>query len=190
VSIYLRAFEPDDYKKINAWRNQEEFYRLVGGPKRFVSSERDRKWVEEKIFGDEGEIYLAICLRETRESIGYLSLSAIDYRNSRAEWSGIVIGEPAYRGHGYASQAIYLMLEFAFDELGMERVSGMWLDDHKTSLFVGQMLGFRKEGVLRSYVYKGGRRHDMIVMSMLREEFRALKKRYTPSGRQAAEKGP
>ena len=178
MKVYLRAFEPDDYKRINAWRKDEEFYRLVGSPKRFVSSERDRKWVEEKISSGENEIYLAICLHETHELIGYLSLSAIDYRNSRADWSGIVIGEQAYRGHGYASQAIYLMLEYAFDELDLERVSGMWLDDHKISTFVGQMLGFRQEGVLRSYVYKGGRRHDMIIMSMLKEDFRALKARY------------
>ncbi len=57
-------------------------------------------------------------------------------------------------------------------------MSGSWLDDNKVSLFVGKMLGFQQEGVLRRYVYKSGRHHDMIIMSMLREEFEVLKARF------------
>ena len=178
MKVYLRAFEPDDYKKINAWRHDEEVYRLTGGNKHFVSSERDRKWVEEKIFNTQTEIYLAICLAETEEMIGYISLSGIDYRNRKAEWSGIVIGYKEYRGQGYASQAIYLLLDYAFTELGLERVSGSWLEDNKVSLFVGKMLGFQQEGVLRRYVYKSGKYHNMIIMSILREEFELLKSRF------------
>jgi RimJ/RimL family protein N-acetyltransferase len=40
------------------------------------------------------------------------------------------------------------------------------------------MMGFRQEGVLRDYVYKTGKRHDMIIMSMLRDEFEQLRTRY------------
>jgi hypothetical protein len=49
--LYLRAFEPDDYQKINAWRRDEEVYRLAGGNKYFVSSERDRPGRPHEIFG-------------------------------------------------------------------------------------------------------------------------------------------
>jgi [ribosomal protein S5]-alanine N-acetyltransferase len=178
AKIYLRAFEPDDYRKINGWRRDEEIYRLTGGNRHFVSSERDRQWVLEKILSNKAEIYLAICLVENDSMIGYISLSDIDYRNSRAEWSGIVIGEEEYRGHGYASQAIYLLLEYAFDELGIHRVSGSWLAENAVSMFVGRMMGFRQEGVLRDYVYKCGKRHDMVIMSMLKPEFEQLRTRY------------
>lgn len=176
--LYLRAFEPDDYQKINAWRRDEEVYRLAGGNKYFVSSERDRQWVLDKIKNNQSEIYLAMCLVENDLMIGYISLADIDYRNSRAEWSGIVIGDEQYRGQGYATYAIYLLLEYAFDELGLHRVSGSWLAENTTSLFVGKMMGFRQEGVLRDYVYKTGKRHDMIIMSMLRDEFEQLRTRY------------
>src|SRR5207248_4442561 len=47
AKIYFRAFEPDDYRKINAWRRDEELYRLTGGNRYFVSSERDRQRSEE-----------------------------------------------------------------------------------------------------------------------------------------------
>lgn len=176
--LYLRAFEPDDFQKINTWRRDEEVYRLAGGNQYFVSSERDRQWVLDKIKNNQSEIYLAMCLVENDLMIGYISLTGIDYRNSRAEWSGIVIGEKQYRGQGYATHAIYLLLEYAFDELGLHRISGYWLAENTTSLFVGKMMGFRQEGVLRDYVYKTGKRHDIIIMSMLKDEFEQLRTRY------------
>ena len=110
--------------------------------------------------------------------IGYISLSNIDYRNGRADWSGIVIGDKEYQGQGYASQAIYLLLEYAFDELGLHRVQGEWIDDHTVSLFLAKMMGFQEEGLLREYVYKGGRRHDLILMSVLKPEFERIRERF------------
>jgi RimJ/RimL family protein N-acetyltransferase len=178
LKVYLRAFEPEDYKLINAWRNDDEIYKLTDGNKNFVSSERERKWVEQKIQSDSTELYLAIALKANHEMIGYVSLSDIELRNGRAEWSGIVIGPNEYRGHGYASQAIYLLLEYAFDELRLHRVSGSLLDDHKVSQFTARMMGFVPEGVLRDYVYKGGKYHDVLIMSMLREGFEHLREEF------------
>jgi ribosomal-protein-alanine N-acetyltransferase len=187
TKVYLRAFEPDDYKKINAWRRNEELYRLTTGNRYFVSSERDRRWVLEKI-DDQATLYFAICVSEDHTMIGYASLAEIDYKNSHAEWSGIVIGEEQYRGRGYATEATYLLLEYAFDELGMNRVAGTWLVENTVSVFLGKSMGFRTEGILREYVYKNGKRHDVLVMSMLRPEFDRLKELYA-SDRIGAQEG-
>ena len=178
VKVYLRAFEPKDYIKINEWRHDEDLYLLTTGNRYFVSSERDRQWVLDKSLNNQTDIHLAICLVKDHLFIGYVSLSDIDYRNRRAEWSGIVIGEKEYRGRGYATEAVYLLLEYAFHELGMHRVSGSWLAENMVSLFLGKMMGFQHEGVLRDHLYKNGKHHDVIVMSMLRPEFESLKRRY------------
>lgn len=178
AALYLRALEPDDYLLINAWRQNEENYELTTGNRHFVSSERDRQWVMEKALLTDKDIYLAVCRVASNLLIGYLSLTNIDLRNSRAEWSGLVIGPQEYRGHGYATESVYLMLKYAFDELGLYRVSGSWLPSNAASIFVAKMLGFREEGTLRSFVYKNGKRHDVVIMSMLRPEFEQLKHRY------------
>lgn len=178
MKVYLRAFEPEDFHRINLWRRDDEIYRVTAGNRYFVSSERDREWVLEKIKNNQTEVYVSICLVENDLMIGYASLSDIDYRNSRAEWSGIVIGEREYRGQGYATHAVFLLLEYAFDELGLHRVTNTLIASSSVSLFLAKMMGFRQEGTLRDYVYKHGKRHDLIVMSMLRPEFEKLRIRY------------
>src|ERR1039458_1265409 len=87
--------------------------------------------IEEKIHGNSDEIYLAICLKCTDAMIGYISISDIGYRHGRAHWSGIVIGGRDCRGRGCASNAAYLMLEYVFDKLGLQRLSGAWLEDNQ-----------------------------------------------------------
>ena len=178
MRIYLRAFELDDYKLINKWRKDEEDYKLIVGNKYYVSSERDKKWVEEKIFKDAKDIYLAICLKENDEMIGYLSLNNIDWRNRKVEWGGITIGEKKHRGKGYANEAAYLMLDFAFSELGIHRFYGHWLEANKASIMLGKKLGFKHEGVLRDSVYKNNNFNNVVVMSILKEEFEIIKDNY------------
>lgn len=178
MRVYLRAFELDDYKLINMWRKDEEDYKLVAGNKYFVSSEKDKKWVEEKIFNDAKDIYLAICIKENDEMIGYLSIKNIDWRNSKAEWGGITIGERQHRGKGYSLEAAYLMLEHVFCELGLNRFYGYWLEANKGSIIMGKKLGFKQEGVLRDFVYKGNKFNSVLLMSILKEEFKTLKDKY------------
>jgi ribosomal-protein-alanine N-acetyltransferase len=178
AKVYLRAFEPEDYKKIREWRRDDELFMLTTGNRYFISSERDRQWVLDKSLQNQTDIHLAVCLIKDDLFVGYVSLSDIDYRNRRAEWSGIVIGDKEYRGQGCATEAVYLLLEYAFYELGMHRVWGSWLAANAVSLFLGKMMGFRHEGVLRDHLYKNGKHHDIIVMSMLRPEFDQLKTRY------------
>lgn len=172
--IHLRAFEPDDYRIINGFRQDETIDRLSVGSKPFVSCERDRRWVLEKIANNLVEDCLAICLSGSKQMIGYISLSNIDYRNSRADWSGLVIGKE-HQHQGYGTQALYLLLEYAFEELGLNRVASSWLAENTVALALAKKLGFRQEGVLRDYVYKGGRRRDIILMSVLRTEFEQLR---------------
>lgn len=67
--IYLRAFEPDDYKISAKWRNDDQIWSMLGGTKYFVSSAYEKKWVEDAIFNSK-DIRLAVCLRENDLYIG------------------------------------------------------------------------------------------------------------------------
>jgi len=171
MRVYLRAFELDDYKLINKWRKDNEITKFLGGNKYFISSERDRKWIEEKIFDNKTSNYLAICLKDSEEMIGYLSIINIDWRNRNAEWGGIIIGNKEHQRKGYSKEAAYLMLDFIFNELGMNRFYGYWLESNKASIQMGLKLGFKQEGILRECIYKNGKYNNLLLLSILKKEF-------------------
>ncbi len=71
-SIYLRGFKEEDTVIINRWRNDPEIQKLVSSSFKYVSEAIEREWVKSKMSNNRTDIYLAICLRETDEMIGYV----------------------------------------------------------------------------------------------------------------------
>ncbi len=168
--IYLRALEPDDYKVTVNWRQDEEIKNMVGGPKYFVSSEKEKEWVKNCIF-DNTRLVLGICLKESGKLIGTVNIQEFDWIN-RSCHVPILIGDKTEWSKGYATEARMLALKFAFEERGMERVWATIMDTNAASVKMHEKCGYKKEGVQRHAVYKDGAFHDLIMMSILKDEFK------------------
>jgi ribosomal-protein-alanine N-acetyltransferase len=169
--IFLRAFEISDLELLNKWHNDDQINILTGGRKHFVSKEYDKKWLEDKMLNNANQIYCAICCSENGKMIGYISLTGIDFVNRNAFWGGIIIGDLNARSKGYASKAAILLMNHAFFELGLLKVYGNWLAENKVSIFTAKMIGFKQEGILRSHIFKNNVLHDVLIMSILKNEF-------------------
>jgi RimJ/RimL family protein N-acetyltransferase len=80
---------------------------------------------------------------------------------------------PAARGRGVAGRAIKLLAEWAFSEVGLERLEA-WIDvANEPSKRVAERVGFTFEGIRRSVHFKDDLRADMAVYSLLRAEARS-----------------
>lgn len=170
-NCYLRALESEDYKTTHKWRTDPDMTNLLTGNIFFVSSEREKKWVEEKIMNDRTEIYWAICDKESHEMVGMTSLRDIDWRNRKAFIGGMTIGKEFWGKH-YAYHATVLILKYAFLELGMNKVSTDFIASHKVSRHVLiDKLGLSEEGVFKQDLYKSGRYHDIVKVAILKKEF-------------------
>ena len=167
--IYLRALEPDDYKVSVKWRNDGEIQDMVGGHKYFVSSEREKQWVDTAIHSND-RLVLAICLVENNKYIGNIMLQDIDWINRSARVP-VLIGDKSEWNKGYATEARMMMHKFAFEERNLERVYACVLENNTPSIKMHEKCGYKIEGVLRNSVYKNGRYYNQIVMSILRDEF-------------------
>jgi ribosomal-protein-alanine N-acetyltransferase len=71
------------------------------------------------------------------------------------------------RGKGLASHAVRLITRWAFEELGMQRVSLLADPRNEASLRVAERAGFTREGVLRSWAEVNGERVDQVSYSLL-----------------------
>jgi RimJ/RimL family protein N-acetyltransferase len=170
MRVYLRPLEVVDYVIINKWRNDYEVLKYLAGNVFIVSSEREKKWVENIIFDDSKNLYFGICEKESKNLIGYSSINNIDIRNLKAEWGGTLIGEKEYLGKGLGKEASALMLRFIFDQYPIHKINTYCLEEHPTTIKLFENLGFKKDGVLRDEVFKNGGFKNIVLYSILREE--------------------
>jgi [ribosomal protein S5]-alanine N-acetyltransferase len=170
MRIFLRAFEIEDFKLINIWRNDPEITKYLGGNVFLVSSEREKKSIENKIFDDSKQLYFAICDLENDKLIGYTQINNLDLRNLKAEWGGTLIGDKDYLRGGYGKEASKLMLRFLFDQYPINKCYGYCLGEHPHTSKLLINLGFKQDGILRKDIYKNGEFKDILLFSILREE--------------------
>ena len=79
----------------------------------------------------------------------------------------------AFRGTGLNKHCKFLLLQFAFETLGMERVEFRADNNNESSIAAMKSIGCKVEGVLRSHMptANGNVRRDSIVLSILKEEW-------------------
>lgn len=102
------------------------------------------------------------------EAIGDLGLVDI-HPHGRAELA-ITIGEKAYWGRGYGTDAIKLTLRFAFEHLNCRRVYLITDEDNLRAHRSFAKCGFVREGLLRSHRLRYGQPLNMLVMGVLRND--------------------
>lgn len=118
---------------------------------------------------------------EVREGpvIGRIEFEGLSMESRSAEIM-ILIGEPAARGKGYGADALVAMLSYLFGERNLHRAGLTVLAWNERAIRSYEKVGFRVEGRLRDDLYRGGRYHDQIAMSILRPEFEAHRPRSEP----------
>jgi len=108
---------------------------------------------------------LVIAGARTGELLGSVGLLGVDWDERRCEigyWLA-----PWARGRGAATRAVALLAPWALRELGLARVALHTTPDNEPSQRVAERAGFTREGVLRSYEERDGRRLDVLLFSLL-----------------------
>lgn len=170
--LYLRPLELEHNDLVRGWLNDPRVRRTVdrNAPLTHLEEEGFLKGGVHP-----GERRLLMVTREADRPIGVIGLHQPD-RVHRRVMLGLLIGEVEEWGKGYAGEAIGLMLDHAFDELGLHRVLLHAYAFNARGLRVYEKLGFVREGVLREDHFAEGRFHDTIVMGLLAREWWARRK--------------
>jgi RimJ/RimL family protein N-acetyltransferase len=102
---------------------------------------------------------------QTGELLGSISLLRFEWPERRGELGYWLA--PWARGRGAATRAVRLLSRWALNGLGLARLALLTDTDHRASQRVAERCGFSREGVLRSFEERKGRRHDVVVFSLL-----------------------
>jgi RimJ/RimL family protein N-acetyltransferase len=164
--IYLREVRLEDVNDTYyRWMNDPEVTEFLESRFYPNSIERLQEYVKEQS-GDLNNVFLAVCLKENRKHIGNVKLGPINWIHRFAE-IGIVIGEKDYWGHGYASEAIGILVRYAFDVLDLHKLTAGCYQAQHGSVKVFQKNGFEIEGVRKKHYFHKGTYVDAVLLGLL-----------------------
>lgn len=171
--VRLAALDPEEVAAfISRHSTDSEFYRLMdSAPCRPYTKEGAKKWIEKQL--EEHNVFaFAIRMLEDDRLLGDVGLGQV-YWSHGDSYLGIGIGERDFWGKGYGSDAMKVALGYAFSELNLRRVTLNVYEYNPRAIRCYEKLGFQREGRVRKYLNREGRRWDLIYFGITKEEWLA-----------------
>jgi RimJ/RimL family protein N-acetyltransferase len=165
--VALTPLTTGDLPVIFRWINDRNEV-LWNAPYRAVTEAQHAEWFE-TIQRRKDTAIFGIRLLDTQKLIGSCQLHSINDIHRSAELQ-IRLGESEGRGHGYGTEAVQLLLDFAFKDLNLRRVCVHVLGTNERALRLYEKVGFLREGTLREAAHIDGRYVDIALLGILRDE--------------------
>jgi len=172
--VRLTAKQVGDNAIMAPWSDDAEYDRLLSDwparPESVADLERDDVRHREHPHGDSYE-FMIRTLSDDR-LIGFCGIRDVQWNHQTCE-VGIGIGVADYRGHGYGTDAMRLLVGFAFRELNLHRITLETGATNARAIRAYQKAGFQIEVVQRAREYRDGVRNDILTMGLLRRDWEA-----------------
>jgi RimJ/RimL family protein N-acetyltransferase len=171
-------FGPIDYEKDpqieSKWMHDSDFMRMYEtDPARPMSAAMVKKAYEklEKEIDEEKNIYyFAVRAKTDDRLIGKALVNRIEWANGNGSIR-LGIGSKDDQRKGYGSQALRMLLRFVFAELNLFRVSAVVPEYNDGAIALLKKFGFVEEVCRRQALDRDGRRWDMLVFGLLKDEW-------------------
>ncbi|MEA5359660.1 GNAT family protein [Amycolatopsis sp., V23-08] len=171
--VRLRALEPEESDRIHGWVHDPDVGRWMNHsyPRSLAQL---RKRAEERPVNSYELVVLGIEAKADGQLIGIIDLRDAEPEVGNAELD-IYIGEAEYRGGGgYGTEALRLMCRYGFNSMRLHMITLWVVAENERARHVYRKVGFTEDGRHReAFVAMDGKRHDMILMSMLKGELRS-----------------
>ena len=176
--VIVRPILDEDLPVLGAWCADPA--KAVGDYQRF-QMELGRELAG--LYGQNGLIaresgFLIIQLLEDQKPIGLVRYTSSSFPDPDLPGVdvGFAIAELAYRGKGYAAEALTLLLDYLFAGYPLERVSAYTDKENVPSRRLLERLSFVCEGMMRQVTFHHGAWHDLCIYGILRNEWTEINK--------------
>jgi len=167
--IYLREVRVSDVNEsYYSWLNDPDVNQYL--ETRFVPRSIENITDFVKSFdGNPDSRFMAICAKEGDRHIGNIKLGPINWIHRYGDIS-LFIGDRASRGKGMATEAISLIVDYAFNDLNLNKVRAGCYASNLASAKAFEKVGFKREGLLRRQWFFKGEFIDEILLGLIRNE--------------------
>lgn len=170
--VRLRAIEKDDLPRFVNWLNDPEVrqHLQMYQPLSQVQEEEWFKGILQRPL-DEQPLVIEIQVADGWQPVGNVGLFDINHSDHSAE-IGIIIGEKSVWNQGYGSEAMRLMVKHGFEDINLNRIFLRVYETNPRGQRAYEKAGFVLEGRMRQARFLQGRYIDVLLMSVLRSEWK------------------
>ena len=166
-NLYLRPLEaPDLDGPYLDWINDYSVTRFLEAGL-FPNTREGLEQYVRSVSQNPQNVMLAIIDKDTDKHIGNIKLGPINWIHRFAD-IGILIGEKGSWGKGYATEAIKLVVDYAFNKLNLHKLTAGSYDVNLGSVRAFMKAGFAEEGLRRSQYYCNGQYVNEILVGIVR----------------------
>lgn len=168
LNVYLRALEPEDLAFVYALENDLSVWEVSQ-----TQTPYSKFLIHQYLENAHQDIYqakqlrLAICKNDTFDAIGLIDLFDFDPKNHRAG-IGIVIQETKHRNQGFGSQALELLITYAFENLSLHQLFANIATANETSIKLFTTFGFQLVGVKKDWNFNNRFYTDEAMYQLIR----------------------
>lgn len=173
--LFMREPLPSDYRQWAELREQSREFLTPWEPlwqdgdlERGAFRNRLRRYSEEVHAGTAYPFFLF--RNSDARLLGGITLGNIRRGVGQNGMIGYWIGAP-YAGQGYMSEALQLLIPFAFNQLRLHRLEAACIPSNERSIRILEKARFRREGLLRSYLKINGMWQDHLLFSLVEDEW-------------------
>lgn len=165
--IYLRALEPEDLEFVYAIENNEEIWEISN-----TQTPYSRFLIRQYLENAHQDIYeakqlrLAICLLKSDVAVGLIDLFDFDPKNSRAG-IGILIQKEEDRAKGIGTEALQLVIQYAFNQLQLHQLYANIGAENTRSLQLFSKFDFQKIGIKKDWNRNNGKYQDEYLFQLI-----------------------
>ncbi|UOQ44329.1 GNAT family N-acetyltransferase [Halobacillus salinarum] len=167
--LKLTTLSDEDLHILTNWYTDSRFLRrfdaLPPKPKSFATLQ---EWRDQ---ASKDNNHFLFAMREAHKFIGYVELEGILW-SQRNGWVTIGIGEELNQGKGYGTEAMELIMEYAFQELNLHRLQLTVFEYNTAAIRMYEKLGFTREGAHREFILRDGEAYDMYLYGILHREWK------------------
>jgi RimJ/RimL family protein N-acetyltransferase len=171
--VHLTAENPEVMAGyFSRWNLDSGFVRLLDtDPPRLLSEKKWKEWLEKELEKESsGEAHFAIRTLDGEKLIGFIGLFDLFMQHGDT-LVAIALGDRENWGQGYGTDAMRIMLRYAFQELNLRRVGLIVFEYNPRAIRSYQKAGFVPEGQVREVMLRDGMRWGYQYMGILREEW-------------------
>ena len=179
--VVLRELRESDAASLHALLTTEEVSRFISPPPSTVEGfKKFIAWTHRQRAGGTYACF-AVTLEGFDTAIGIFQLRELEPGFGAAEW-GFAIGSPFW-GTGVFQQSAELVLDFAFDTLGVHRLEARAAVQNGRGTGALRKVGAVEEGLLRRSFLRHGEYHDQVLYAILADDWRAGRRKVrAPAG--------